>query len=300
MRLIPLVLLSLLCQQLGASIAGLMFTQVGPLGMVALRLAFSALALLLLTRPRLRALAGLGRAGWGAVVLLGVTMAGMNLLIYAAFDRIPQGVAVTFEVLGPLALSVLANPRWLSVVWAALAFAGIALLGRDGFTAGLDGTGLDPLGVVFALAAAACWAGFIVANRRAGTHLPGVQGLALAMVVGSAVAVPLGVADAGPVLVEPWVLAVGLGVALLSSSIPYGIEMQVLRTMPTALFSLITCLSPAVAALTAWAVRGQELAPADLAGMGLVVLACAAAVWAAERTGRRRRAGRADRPVSSP
>ena len=283
MRLIPLVLLSLLCQQLGASVAGLMFGTTGPAGMVALRLAFSALVLLALTRPRMRTLAGLSRRGWAAVVLLGLTMAGMNLLIYAAFDRIPQGVAVTFEVLGPLALSVLANRRWLSVVWAALAFAGIALLGRDGFSAGMDGAGLDPLGVAFALAAAACWAGFILANRHAGTHLPGVQGLALAMVVGSAVAVPVGAAAAGPVLLEPWVLAVGLGVALLSSSIPYGIEMQVLRTMPTGLFSLITCLSPVVAALTAWAVRGQRLAVLDLVGMGLVVLACAAAVWAAER-----------------
>lgn len=293
MRLIPLVLLSLLCQQLGASVAGLMFDRVGSSGMVALRLGFSALVLLLLTRPRLRALAGLGREGWAAVVILGLSMASMNLLIYAAFDRIPQGVAVTFEVLGPLALSVLAHRTWLSALWAALAFGGIALLGREGFSAGMGGGGLDPVGVACALGAAACWAGFIEANRRAGGHLPGVQGLALAMAVGSVLAVPIGVADAGPVLLDPWVLAIGLGVALLSSTLPYGIEMHVLRTMPTALFSLITCLSPVAAALTAWLVRGQRLDALDLGGMGLVVLACAAAVWTAERGRGARRARRA-------
>ena len=273
-----LVLISLLCQQLGASIAGLMFGQVGSSGMVALRLVFSAGLLLALGRPSRAALRGLGPRGWAAVVGLGLTMAGMNLLIYQAFDRIPQGVAVTFEVLGPLALSVLARRRWDAVACALLALVGIGILGREGFSAGAD-AGLDPVGVACALGAAACWAGFIVANRTAGTHLPGVQGLALAMMVGSVLALPIGATTAATALLDPLVLAVGLGVALLSSALPYGIEMQVLRRMPTSLFSLITCLSPVVASLTAWAVRGQVLDVADLGGMLLVIAACAAAVW---------------------
>ncbi len=282
MPLVLLVLVSLLSQQLGASVAGLLFDDVGSAGMVALRIAFSAAVLLAVTRPTLATLTGLGRPGWAAVVGLGAAMTGMNLMIYESFARIPQGVAVTFEVLGPLALSVLARPSWRSGLWAAIALAGIAVLGRDGFSSasGIDAAGLDPVGVALALGAAACWAGYIVLSRRAGTHLPGVQGLALAAAAGSLLAVPVGAGTAGSALLDPVVLGVGLAVALLSTAVPYGIEMQVLRRMPTALFSLLTCLSPVAAALTAWAVRGQELGAPDLAGMALVIAACAAAVWA--------------------
>ena len=287
MRLVLLVLLSLLSQQLGASVAGLLFDDVGASAMVALRVVFSAAVLLLVTRPSRAALAGLGPRGWAAVVGLGAAMTGMNLAIYEAFARIPQGVAVTFEVLGPLALSVAARPSWRSAAWAALALAGIGVLGREGFSAGggIGGAGLDPVGVALALAAAACWAAYILLSRRAGTHLPGVQGLALATAAGSLVALPVGVATAGAALLSPVVLGVGLAVALLSTAVPYGIDLQVLRHMPTALFSLLTCLSPIAAALTAWAVRGQELTPLDLAGMLLVIAACAAAVWTGRSPG---------------
>jgi len=279
-RLVLLVLLSLLSQQLGASVAGLLFDEVGASAMAALRVVFCAAVLLLVARPRRSALVGLGVRGWAAVVGLGAAVAGMNLAIYEAFARIPQGVAVTFEVLGPLALSVAARPSWRSATWAVLALAGVGVLGREGFGAGgIDGAGLDPVGVVLALAAAACWAGYIVLSRRTGAHLPGVQGLALATAAGSAVVLPIGVATAGASLFSPAALGVGLAVALLSAAVPYGIDLQVLRRMPTALFSLLTCLSPIAAALTAWAVRGQRLTPLDLVGMLLVVAACAAAVW---------------------
>lgn len=280
MPAVLLVLLSVLSQQLGASIAGLLFPTVGAAGMAALRLTFSALVLLAFTRPSWRVLRGLGTRGWAAVVGLGVAMTGMNLMIYEAFDRIPQGVAVTFEVLGPLALSVLARRAWDSLAWALLALTGIVLLGRSGFAAG---TGLDPVGVAFAVGAAACWAGYILASRAAGSALPGVTGLALATAAGTLAGLPIGAARAGTALLDPVVLAVGLGVALLSSALPYGVEMHVLRRMPTALFSLLTCLSPVAAALTAWLVRGQRLEPLDLVGMALVVVACAAAVRVGSR-----------------
>ncbi|GHD00212.1 EamA family transporter [Zhihengliuella salsuginis] len=266
-----LVLLSILGQQLGASLAGTMFSTVGPQGMVLMRLAFSAIIMVAILRP---SLSRLGWTGWRTIIGLGVAMSAMNLMIYEAFDRIPQGVAVTLEALGPLVLAVIAGRRWIGALWALLAFTGILLLGRDGFAAG----GLDPVGVAFALGAAACWAGFIVMNREAGRHFPGVAGLALAMCAGSVVAAPFGIATGGENLLDPWVLAVGIGIALLSSAVPYGIETQVLRLLPASTFSMLTCLSPVMAALTAFVVLGQQLGPVDLAAIGCVMLACVGAV----------------------
>lgn len=269
---ILLVLVSILGQQLGASLAATFFGSVGPQGMVMMRLLFSALIMVAILRPALRAITG---SGWLTVLALGATMTGMNLMIYEAFDRIPQGIAVTIEALGPLTLSVLTGRRLLGLLWAFLALAGVGALGRDGFDA-VDG--LDPVGVAFALGAAACWAGFIMMNRRAGRVLPGAQGLALAMCVGSLVVVPLGTASAGAALLDPWVLAVGVGIALLSSAIPYGIETRVLQRLHASTFSILTCLSPVMAALTAFVVLGQRLELLDLVAMLLVIVACAGAV----------------------
>ncbi|WP_257998230.1 EamA family transporter [Zhihengliuella halotolerans] len=268
---ILLVLVSILGQQLGASLAGTLFHRVGPQGMVLMRLLFSAVIMIAILRPTL---SRLGWTGWRTIIGLGVTMSAMNLMIYEAFDRIPQGVAVTFEALGPLALSVIAGRRWIGLLWAMLAFAGIVLLGRDGFAA----DGLDPIGVGFALGAAACWAGFILMNREAGRHFPGVAGLALAMCAGTVIAAPFGIATGGTELLDPWVLAIGVGIALLSSAIPYGIETHVLRLLPASTFGMLTCLSPVMAALTAFVVLGQQLGPVDLAAIGCVILACVGAV----------------------
>nr|WP_196837214.1 EamA family transporter [Zhihengliuella flava] len=266
-----MVLASILGQQLGASLGATQFDRVGPQGVVLMRLLFSAVIMVAILRP---SIARLGPSQWRTIIGLGITMSGMNLMIYEAFNRIPQGVAVTIEALGPLALSVIAGRRWVGALWAALAFTGIVLLGRDGFSAG----GLDPVGVLFALGAAACWAGFILMNREAGRHFPGVAGLALAMCAGTAVAAPFGIATGGTELLNPWVIAVGVGIALLSSAIPYGIETHVLRLMPASTFAMLTCLSPAMAALTAFVVLGQALVWVDLVAIGCVMLACAGAV----------------------
>lgn len=265
-----LVLAAILCQQVGAALAVLVFPAAGPLGMVFLRLFFSAVVLLAFARPRLR---GYGKAAWWTAAGFGAAMAAMNSFFYAAIDRLPLGVAVTLEVLGPLVLSVVASRRWIAVLWAVLAFAGVALISRGG----TDG-GIDPLGVLFALGAAACWAFFILLNARTGAAFPGLAGLALAMAFGTVITIPGAALTAGTALLDPRILAVGLGVALMSSALPYAFELIALRRIPAATFSVLTCLAPAVAALAGFAVLGQELGWSHLVAIALVITASIGAV----------------------
>jgi inner membrane transporter RhtA len=264
-----LVLAAILCQQVGAALAVLVFPTAGPLGMVFLRLFFSAVVLLAFARPRLH---GHGKAAWWTAAGFGVAMAAMNSFFYAAIDRLPLGVAVTLEVLGPLVLSVIASRRLVAVVWAVLAFAGVALI-----SGGTDGA-MDPIGVLFALGAAACWAFFILLNARTGAAFPGLAGLALAMAFGTIITVPGAALAAGTALLDPVILAVGLGVALMSSALPYAFELIALRRIPAATFSVLTCLAPAVAALAGFAVLGQELGWSHLAAIALVIAASIGAV----------------------
>lgn len=167
--------------QFGGALAVMLMPRAGALGVVALRLLVAAAVLLLVCRPRLR---GHSRTDWGTVVVFGITMAAMNGLFYQAVARIPLGPAVTLEVLGPLALSVLASRRAINVVWAALALAGVFLLGGGGFS------GLDPTGAAFALGAGAMWAAYIIFSARTGRRFPQADGLALAMAVGRSCSCP--------------------------------------------------------------------------------------------------------------
>ncbi|GAA4686579.1 EamA family transporter [Streptomyces youssoufiensis] len=249
--------------------AASLFPRVGALGVVSLRLAVSALVLLLVCRPAVR---GYGRADWAVVVGFGVALAGMNTLIYQAIDRIPLGTAVTLEVLGPLALSVVTarGPgRWL---WAGLALAGVALLGRSGFGE------LNAAGAGCALGAGVLWAAYILLSARAGSRFPRVDGLAWAMACGALLSLPLGVAGAGGALLDPAALALGGVVALLSSVLPYTLELLSLRRLAPAAFSVLMSLSPAVAALAGYLVLHQGLALPDVAAIALVVAASAGAV----------------------
>ncbi|MFE6776426.1 DMT family transporter [Streptomyces sp. NPDC057702] len=276
-------------QQFGAAVAAALFPRVGALGMVSLRLTVSALVLLAVCRPAVR---GYARADWAVVAGFGVAVAGMNTLIYQAIDRVPLGTAVTLEVLGPLTLSVVAARgagRWL---WAGLALGGVALLGRGGLG------DLSPVGAGCALGAGALWAAYILLSARAGSRFPRVDGLALAMAFGALLSLPLGVAGAGGVLLDPAVLALGGAVALLSSVLPYTLELLSLRRLAPAAFSVLMSLSPAVAALAGYLVLGQGLAAADGAAIALVVAASAGAIRAgagprsepeARRAGRRAR-----------
>ncbi|NQX11751.1 EamA family transporter [Microbacteriaceae bacterium VKM Ac-2855] len=271
-----LVLGSVASVQLGASFAVLLFPAAGPIGTVTLRLVLSALVLLAICRPTLR---GYSRADWITVGLYGLALGGMNAAYYEAIARIPQGAAVTLEVLGPLTLSVIAGRRWTSVLWAVLALAGVVVLSQGGFGS------LDPLGVAFALLAAVLWAGYIVFAARTGGRFPKLDGLALAMTAGAIVSLPFGIATAGSALILPPVLALGLAVAVLSSVVPYALELLALRRIRSSTFSILMSLSPGAAALSGFLVLGQRLSWLEALGIALVVAASVGAVRSAARRG---------------
>ncbi|MFF2243477.1 DMT family transporter [Arthrobacter sp. NPDC058130] len=270
-RATVLVMAAVLCQQLGAAVAVLVFPAAGPLGVVTLRLAFSAIILFAVARPGLHG----HRAGaWRAAIGLGVTMAAMNSLFYEAIARLPLGTAVTIEVLGPLVLSVVAGRRVSALLWAGLAFSGVALLGL-----GQEGLAeLDVTGVFFALGAAACWALFILCNARTGAAFPRLGGLAIGMAVGALFSLPGAILTAGSALLEPTVLGLGVGVALLSTAVPYSLELMALRRIPAATFSVLTCTAPAVAALAGFIVLGQNFGLIDALAVALVVIASMGAI----------------------
>lgn len=271
---ILLVVAGLACQEVGASLAVLLFPQVGPLGMVMLRLVFSAAILLLIARPRLR---GHSRPDWTVVALFGLVLALMNALFYLALERLPLGVTVTIEVLGPLVLSIVASRRASTWLWALLALAGVIALGGGGWDR------LDPLGVLFALGAAASWAFYILASARVGRAFPRLDGLALAMAVGAIVSLPFGIADAGPALLRLDLVALGAAVAVLSSTIPYAFELIALRRLPAAVFAILMSLAPATAALAGFIFLGQHMTVLEVLGIGLVIAASMGAVRSSAR-----------------
>ncbi len=271
---VGLVVLGLICQELGAAIAVTVFPQVGAIGMVTLRLVFSALVLMLVFRPRLR---GRTRQDWLTVVGFGAVLAIMNALFYSALNYLHLGTTLTIEILGPLVLSVVISRRASSWLWAVLAFAGVALLGRGGFDS------LDPIGVALAAGAGAMWVGYILLSARTGQHFERLDGLALAMSVGAIITLPFGILTAGPAIVAPQVLLLGLGVALLSSAIPYGLELIVLRRLPASTFSILLSLAPGLGAITGFLILGQTLEWLDAAAIALVVVASMGAVRAASR-----------------
>ncbi|RKT31480.1 inner membrane transporter RhtA [Microbacterium sp. AG1240] len=268
------VLVGLVCQEVGASVAVLLFPQVGPLGMVMLRLVFSAAILLLIARPRLH---GHTASAWRSVIAFGAVLALMNGLFYLALSRLPLGVTVTIEVLGPLALSIIASRRASAWVWAGLALLGVAALGGGGWDR------LDPLGVLFALGAAAAWALYILASARVGAEFPRLDGLALAMAVGALIALPFGVVDAGSALLRPELLALGLAVAVLSSTIPYALELLALRRLPASTFAILMSLGPVTASLAGFFLLQQHLAWLEIVGIALVIVASIGAVRASTR-----------------
>jgi inner membrane transporter RhtA len=242
-----LVLLGIVSVQLGSAVAKQLFSEVGSFGTVALRLFFAAAILMLLWRPSPR----MSRRAWTAVVAYGLTLGLMNLCFYLALDRLPLGIAVTVEFLGPLAVALIGSRRWLYALWALLAGGGVVLLMGGGGDVNL-------VGLLFALGAGACWGLYIVVSAALGRHTTEGNGLALGMIVAALVAVPIGVVDSGAALVQPWVLVAGLGLALLSSVVPYSLDLEALRKMPPRVFGILMSLEPAVAALIGLVVL-QEL-----------------------------------------
>jgi inner membrane transporter RhtA len=263
---IGLVLTGVTSIQFGAALAATLFDDLGPAGTSVLRLSFAALVLMVLWRPRVR-----GRAPreLRLAAIFGLTLGAMNLFFYEALDRIPLGVAVTMEFAGPLAVAVATSRRRLDLVWAGLAAVGIVLLSNPFGS----GDGLDPVGVALILAAAACWAAYILIAQRATHVYDGSEGLALAMVVAALVPLIPGVAEAGTTLLRPELIAMGLGVALLSSVIPYSLETEALRRLPANVFGVLMSLEPAVAALAGFLVLSQALSARDLVAIAFVVAA---------------------------
>jgi inner membrane transporter RhtA len=258
--------------QIGAAIATTLFDEIGPAGTVLLRTGFAAVVLVLLWRPRLR---GRSTQSMRDAVLFGLVLAGMNLSFYAALDRIPLGIAVTFEFAGPFAVAVAGSRRASDLLWVAFAAGGIVLL-----SPGIHGS-LDVTGTLLALLAGVFWAIYIVLAARVGRAFSGGQGLSIAMVVATVVLLPGGIAAGGSDLGDPGLLASGLAVALLSSAIPYSLELEALRRLPKGTFGVLMSLEPAVAAIVGLVALGQDLSANEVVAIGLVVAASAGALSAA-------------------
>lgn len=258
-----LVLGSITSVQVGAAIAKHLFGLASPTGIVWLRLVSAAVLLLLWSRPRLR---GRSRTDWLLAGAYAVALAGMNWSIYQAFSRIPVGLAVTLEFLGPLTVALVTSRGVREIVWALLAAVGVALLG-------LSPTTLSWAGIGFALLAGAGWASYIVISPRLGRRWDGISGIAVAHVGGAAVFAVPAILLNGSALASGTVIGLGLLVGLLSSVIPYSLELTALRTLPTRVFSILMSLEPAAAAAAAFLILHEGLTPVDLAAMACVVAA---------------------------
>ncbi len=282
--------------QVGAGLAGRMFSEAGPAGVTGLRLWWAALIMALFGgRSVVRTLRGVsGRQAWrdlGIAVAFGVVLGFMNYSIYQSFARIPLGVAVTIEFLGPLAVAVASSRRRLDILWVVLAAAGVLLLTQggghlaSGSGHGPDagpvlGLGVTASGIFFGLVAAACWAAYILLSRATGRRFSGSSGLVIAMVVAAFVVTGPAIAQAGPALGRPAVIFEGLAVGLLSSVIPYRVELEALRRVPAGVFGIWMSLEPAVAALVGLALLGEALLVRQWIAIVAVIVASAGAARA--------------------
>jgi inner membrane transporter RhtA len=253
--------------QVGGAIAKTLFDDLGPSGTVLLRTGFAAIVLCLLFRPGLRSHS---HADLAVAMAFGLSLAAMNLSFYSALERIPLGIAVTIEFVGPLAVAIGGSRRALDGLWVVLAGAGIVLLARGGGD-------LDPVGIWFALLAGLLWATSILLSQRTGRHFSSASGLAIAMAVGTVLLAPVGIAGAGADLLEPELLAIGFAVAMLSSAIPYTLELNALRQMPARVFGILMSLEPAMAALAGFVILDEGLRLRDAVAIVLVAAASAGA-----------------------
>lgn len=262
-RAVLYVLAGIVSVQVGAAIAKDLFGRVDPTAMVWLRLLTSALVLVAVARPGLR---GRSRTDWVVVLGFAVSLGVMNWAIYQSFARIPLGLAVTIEFVGPLSIAVFGSRRARDLLWVALAGMGVVLLG-------FEPTGVTVAGVLFALLAGAAWASYILLSASTGRRWPGVDGLALASAFAVVPLTPYAVAVAGNSLLDPSVLALGAAVGLLSSVVPYSLELSALRTLEPRVFGILMSLEPAAAAMAALVVLGELLEPLQWVAMGCVVAA---------------------------
>ena len=260
---IALLLLAMVSVQAGAAIAKTLFPLVGPIGMVAVRIAFGTLILALVLRPWR---AKFKARSWQPLAIYGVSLGVMNMLYYLALSRVPLGIAVALEFTGPLAVAVLASRRMIDFCWIALAAAGLVLL------LPIAQAGIDPVGAVLALGAGVCWGLYIVFGQKTGADY-GAQGVAIGSVISAVIAVPIGLITAHSALFSAAVILPGIGVAALSTALPYTLEMIALTRMPARTFGVLMSIEPAIGALFGAAYLNERLTFTQWAAIGLIIAA---------------------------
>jgi inner membrane transporter RhtA len=272
---IAFVLAAMASVQMGASIAKTMFPAVGPVGMVAVRIALGTIVLCLLMRPwRARITAD----NWRPLAVYGVILGVMNLFYYLSLSRVPLGIAVAIEFTGPLAVAVFSSRRLLDFCWILLAAAGLALL----LPVARLGVGIDPLGGLFALAAGACWALYIIYGQKAGTH-HGTQSVAIGSLISALIVVPIGLLEQGTALLAPAILLPGLAVGILSTALPYTLEMYALTRLPARTFGILMSIEPAFGALIGFVYLHEWLTAMQWTAIALVIVASIGATVSARR-----------------
>jgi inner membrane transporter RhtA len=271
---IPAILGSIVSVQGGAALAKGLFPALGATATVGLRVGLSAVILLAVFRPRLRPATA---ALWRAMIPFGLVLGVMNVVFYLSLSRIPLGLAVTVEFIGPLGVAVFGSRRAVDVGWVVLAAAGIALI------APWAGGGADAVGVLLALAAGACWAAYILLGGRVSRMMPGGAAAATGMAIAAFVAVPAAAATGGFARLTPALFAAGIGVALLSSAIPYTLEMIALKELPARTFGILMSLEPAVAALAGLVFLREVLSPRQWLAVALVIAASAGSTLTSRR-----------------
>lgn len=267
MRKIPpqiFALLAMVSVQTGATVSKSLFQSIGPLGATFLRLGFAAILLLLFWRPDIRHLT---RRQIGLAIIFGAAIACMNATFYVAINHIPLGIAVALEFVGPLGVAFLQSRRLKDLLWAALAATGIILLAPIGTT------NVDLIGVVFALIAGIFWGVYIIANVQVGRAFSGGHGLALSMLVSACLIAPFGIVTGGSTVFEPHILLIGLAVSVLSTIIPFSLEMEALRRLPSRVFGIFMSVEPAMAAVIGFLFLHEIITVRDLVAMLLIITA---------------------------
>lgn len=263
---IGMVLLSMLSIQVGAAFAKGLFPHVGATGATTLRLILATLMLVAFFRPwRMR----VSPAQWRPLIVFGVSLGLMNLLFYKSLETLPLGLAIALEFTGPLAVALFGSRRWIDLLWVALAVLGLGLLLPN-----LDGNALDPRGMAYALGAGVCWALYIVYGQRAGME-HGPQTVALGSVIAAAVVVPIGVAQVGAALFAPALLPLAFAVALLSTALPYSLEMVALTRLPARTFGMLMSLEPAIGALSGLLFLHEQLTTRQWLAIAAIIVASA-------------------------
>ncbi len=262
-----LVLGGIVSVQVGAAVAAGLIRQVGPVVTVGIRLGVAALVMLVLARPGVR---GRSRRDWATVVALGLCLGAMNLCFYGAIGRMPLGIVTTIEFIGPLGLAAALSRKPSHLLAVALALGGVVAV--SGALEGGLGS-IDGLGLLLTIGAGAGWVGYILATRAVGARWRQLDGLALSMVIGALLVAPAAAASWSGAAVTAGIVAAGAGVAVMSSVVPYSLEMVALRRLDTRVFGVLLSLEPAIAALAGFLILAQALTTVEIAGIALVVVA---------------------------